>query len=233
MQVLRSHTDIHDSRLQVHDERAAMYVLSPKGAFQSFLLLTQHLPSSPRLKPHAVPQTMQCTEKEQQKGLFHPLHRSLPVCFWLSVWEGTSACSSPLQAVSSTPPVQSGLCTQRWGPGRATPRQLLRGYQRQDPGAGRGLGRRGSLREPLPVLELPGSPRENACARCESPAGPVVCNVGRGKGLPWGMPHSLGNALQPLKGKKGKRNARFTTGLRGKTPALYGFSGYCTDPGWV
>lgn len=213
--------------------KLAMYVMSPKGALQSFLLLTQHLPSPPRLKPHAVPQTMQCTEQEEQQGLFHPLHRSLLMCLRLSVGEGTGACSSPLQVVSraSHPPLLCGLGSppSAGGQGEPAPRQLLRGYHRQDPGAGRGSRRRGSLREPLPVPELPGSPRENACARCESPAGPG--GVRRGERERPALRHAtqLRQCVTAFKEKKGKRNAKFTTGLRGKT-ALYGSSVYCTDP---
>lgn len=167
--MLRSHIDIHE-RLQLGDER--LYA-EPQ---RCLLLLTQHLPSPPRCSHMlAGPQTMQCTEKEEQKGPFHPLYRSLLVGFWFSMWEGTSVCSSPLQTVlwASHPSPLCSLGSQpRGAPGRASPRQFLSGYHRQGmdyPGLGMDY-REGEVRGSL-CQSCRAHAVKTLCARRESPAG--------------------------------------------------------------
>lgn len=91
---------------------------------------------------------------------------------------------SCFMSFTSTPPVRFRLSTQRWGRGEPAPTQFLSGYHRQDPGAGHGLRRRGSLREPLPVPELWARAIKTLVRDESALRDSVACNVGRGKGLP-------------------------------------------------
>lgn len=159
MQVLQSHTDICESRRQLHDERVAMCVLSPKGAFQPFLLLTQHLPSPPSCSHTSWPSNHAVHRKGGAKRPFPP-SAQLPARVLLAstvrrdLWlqQPRPSCSV---CFTSIPPCGLGPA-RAGGRGRgpeAVPERLPRAGPRARPGSWR----RGSVWEPLPVPEMPGS----------------------------------------------------------------------------
>lgn len=121
---------------------------------------------SSQQKPHAGPQTMQCTEKERSKKAFSTLC-TVPALVLLA-FGMRSACSSPLP-VALCAHIHPSCAV--WGPGEPAQGPFLSGSPRQDPRVGQGSRGRGSLREPLPV---PGPPPQTAYARCQSPAGPSL-----------------------------------------------------------
>lgn len=89
--MLRSQTDTLESRFQIPVCRC----VHPEGAFQFFLLLPHQPAQSSQPKPHAGLQATQCTEKEEQNGLSHPLQGAFPCASGFQHQKGTVLPAAP------------------------------------------------------------------------------------------------------------------------------------------
>lgn len=208
---LWSQTDTHESRLQLHDGRVAMCVLSPKGAFQSFLLLSQHLPSPPSWS-HMLALKPRSARKRRSKKAFFTLCTGPCSCaFGFQCDKGLVLAAAPsklFHVLHIHPSCAVWALNPALGPGRASPNAVSQRLPQAGPRGRAWITEEGKPAGALACAGAVGSRHKNTCAGWERPAG--LGGVQRGKRERPALRHAtqLRQRVTALREKKRKKKCQ-------------------------